>query len=419
MSLRSATIVQALSRMGRPTRSIAASTTRSISHAPRPLAAATTTSSCSYSSSAREFRYHRTYSTTTTTPAEAEAAEGAAKVAPVLHRGVVEVKGRDTVKLIQGLVSNDVRRLEKGEVNALFASFLNPQGRMLADVFIHRLPSTAEGERWLLDVDKRTMPTLLSFIKRFKLRSKVTLRDVSDEWKVYQLWGGDGTVAANVLGSSEEKVVVPDGRAPGMGFRAITRDPDGLVAASGASVEEATRYALHRIVHGVAEGAMDFPEGASVPLETNVDYMHGVDFRKGCYVGQELTARTHHTGVVRKRIVPLSFYHPNSPVPSTLAPDFSFSTALPAPHTEVRSTPLPSASTGTDAAPSPRGRSAGKVTTTLYNLGLGCLRLEQVARSNNPQAEDALQLSVKNEKGETLLVKAWIPDWWPEQEGGR
>ncbi|EPQ31612.1 uncharacterized protein PFL1_00945 [Pseudozyma flocculosa PF-1] len=370
----------------------------------------------------------------------APAGSASLKVATVPDRGVIEVKGRDTVKLIQGLVSNDVRKLERGDVDLMLACFANAQGRMLADVLIHRLPPAEDGTpRWLFDTDARTMPSLLSFIKKFKLRSKVTLKDVSDQWSVVQLWSGAGsaTPPAELLGSSEDRVVSLDPRAPDMGYRAVVRNgQDRLSALSGAAAEvDGSEYTVHRIVQGVAEGAIDFPEASSVPLENNIDYMNGVDFRKGCYVGQELTARTHHTGVVRKRIVPISFYLPGTPAPTSLAVDPSFTTKLPPALAEVRSKPItppppPSQANGqggTDggdaAAPKKptRGRSAGKFTTGIYNLGLGCLRLEQVARWQDPTTaqrdglgDDAVHFTCENEEGQTILVKPWIPHWWPE-----
>ena len=304
-------------------------------------------------------------------------------VASVPERSVIEVKGRDTAKLLQGLVSNNVSRLESGETSLLYASFLNPQGRMLADVFLHRRD---DHDGWLMDVDSRVVPSLLSFIRRFKLRSKVTITDVSDAWAVHQAWGEDAVPAdlkANL-----------DPRAPGMGWRAVTPASHTVVAKSG------DEYLVHRILHGVGEGASDFAEGASVPLENNVDYMNGVDFRKGCYVGQELTARTHHKGVVRKRIVPFTLYALGSAPPTSLQVDADLSFALPDPLTEVRSKPI-----GEDA----RGRAAGKFGSAIQNVGLGCLRLEQVLRCGKD-----LEMSVQSPDGSTIMVKPWIPDWWPE-----
>ncbi|CBQ68631.1 conserved hypothetical protein [Sporisorium reilianum SRZ2] len=341
------------------------------------------------------------------------------KAAVVPHRGVVEVSGRDTVKLLQGLVSNDVKALESSKApnspTLVYAGFMNPQGRMLADVFIHRQSPLEDGSPcWLLDLDTRTLLSLLSFIKKFKLRSKVKLVDVSSEYSVVQAWSSSGSPPPTEL---SDKLSV-DPRCPTIGFRGVLSAVDSFDLGSGTSTVESEEYTLHRIVHGVAEGALDFPEAASLPLENNLDYMNGVDFRKGCYVGQELTARTHHTGVVRKRIVPISLYRPHTPAPSSITEvDRAFAHAPPAHLAEVRSKPVASDAAGAKPA---RGKAAGKFTAGVHNVGLACLRLEQVSRWTDATAgsarADGLEMSVTTADGETLLVKPWIPGWWPKEQ---
>ncbi|KAJ9474224.1 putative transferase CAF17, mitochondrial [Pseudozyma hubeiensis] len=347
-----------------------------------------------------------------------DATSSAWKIAKVPHRGVLEVSGRDTVKLIQGLVSNDVKALESSKTNSaptlIYAGFMNPQGRMLADVFIHRQSTLEDGSpRWLLDIDSRTLPSLLSFIKKFKLRSKVKLVDVSEQYSVVQSWSAS-TSQAPPAAISEKLSLDP--RCPTIGYRGVLSSDTSLDF--GVSAVEGNDYTLHRIINGIAEGALDFPEGTSLPLENNLDYMNGVDFRKGCYVGQELTARTHHTGVVRKRIVPLSLYLPGTPAPSSIEEvNRQFTHQLPAHLAEVRSKPISAAA---EAKPA-RGKAAGKFTSGIHNVGLACLRLEQVKRwtdvSDQSGKEDGLELSVLSEDGETtLLVRPWIPSWWPKEE---
>lgn len=343
-------------------------------------------------------------------------------VAKVPHRGVVQVSGRDTVKLLQGLVSNDVRALESKSAPTesqspamVYAGCMNPQGRMLADVFIHRQPSLADGSpSWLLDIDSRTLPSLLSFIKKFKLRSKVKLTDVSAEYHVVQAWSPSSVQVPSTI--AEQLSLDP--RCPTIGYRGVLPSSSSLDFGVTVPGDEYTR---HRIINGVGEGALDFPEGSSLPLENNLDYMNGVDFRKGCYVGQELTARTHHTGVVRKRLVPLSFYLPGSPAPSAPTDiDRTSTLQLPEHLAEVRSKPVSTAAAEGAAKPA-RGKAAGKFTSGIRNVGLGCLRLEQVQRwadaSNTAeQRADGLEMSVLSADGQsTLFVRPWIPSWWPKE----
>lgn len=356
------------------------------------------------------------------------------KFAKVPHRGVLEVSGRDTVKLLQGLVSNNVQTLAppklaslqsastEGNAPALvYAGFMNPQGRMLADVFIHRQAALEDGSpRWLLDIDSRTLPSLLSFIKKFKLRSKVKLADVSAQYNVVQAWASSPASLSNASTAIVDKLSL-DPRCPTIGYRGVLPSSDNLDF--GVAVVEAEEYTIHRIINGVGEGALDFPEGSSLPLENNLDYMNGVDFRKGCYVGQELTARTHHTGVVRKRLLPLSFYLPGTAPPSSPTEvDRSAAFQPPLHLTEVRSKPVSSGSESAGTKPA-RGKAAGKFTSGIHNVGLGCLRLEQVQRWYDPQSsvgeprEDGLELSVLAADGETtLLVRPWIPAWWPKEQ---
>lgn len=359
----------------------------------------------------------------TASSAAADKTSSTWKLAKVPHRGVVQVSGRDTVKLLQGLVSNDVKALDSTTLthqppNMVYAGFMNPQGRMLADVFIHRQPANQDGSpRWLLDIDSRTLPSLVAFIKKFKLRSKVKLTDLSTDYHVVQAWDSNSQAPPTIA----EKLSI-DPRSPSIGYRGVLSAAEILDVAAAASTVDGLEYTLHRITNGVAEGALDFPQASSLPLENNLDYMHGVDFRKGCYVGQELTARTHHTGVVRKRIVSLSFYLAGTPPPASIHDvDPAFPHQLPTHLAEIRSKPI---STASEAATKPaRGKAAGKFTSGVYNVGLACLRLEQVRRwadssSADPNSKhDALEFSVLSADGETtLLARPWIPSWWPHDQ---
>lgn len=316
------------------------------------------------------------------------------------------------MKLLQGLVSNNVATLSSSASTPalLYAGFMNPQGRMLADIFIHAQPALPDGSpRWLLDLDSRTLPSLLGFVKKFKLRSKVTLRDASAEHHVVQSWSSSPSSIA-----PEEVVrrLSADPRCPDIGYRGVLSASQDLALGGETQEVEGEQYTVHRILNGVGEGALDFPEGSSLPLENNLDYMNGVDFRKGCYVGQELTARTHHTGVVRKRLIPLSFYLPGTPPPTHLAFDPNSSLPLPSHLSEVRSKPVSAAEEGKMA----RGKAAGKFTSGIGNVGLGCLRLEQVQRWGKEGEAGLLMETVAADVETQLMIRPWIPSWWPKQE---
>ncbi|WFD34812.1 hypothetical protein MCUN1_001656 [Malassezia cuniculi] len=305
--------------------------------------------------------------------------------ARVPNRGVFELTGRDTLKFLQGTITANVSRLEEqhsGVPPVCLAGMLNPQGRMLGDVLLYR--ADTDQPRVLADADVRVIPELLSFLKRFKLRAKVALSDVSQDLTVYQAWDA----------KPEEVVQSPllrvDTRAPGMGYRVLLPASDAPPAGPEASTEEA--YTIHRILHGVAEGADDIRSGSSLPLESCIDYMNGIDFRKGCYIGQELTARTFFTGVTRKRIVPISIGGDAKKL--TLDTSVSFPAK---PGADIR------------LVGGEHSRSAGRLLGGIHNIALALLRLEHINKVNAGTAE----LALETDNG-TCPVHAFLPDWWPQ-----
>ena len=204
-------------------------------------------------------------------------------IAILPDRSVLEVSGEDRVSFLQGLVSNDVAAAAPGR--AVFAGFLTPQGKWLADFFIF-----AEGERLLLDVARDQAEMLLQKLSRFRLRSKVALRDAGTAYVVLAGWGGapePGGIAA------------PDPRLPDAGWRALSPAPLPGVDAT----PEA--YDRHRLALGLPDGARDLEAESSVLLEAGFDELNGVSWTKGCYMGQELTARTKYRGLVKRRLVPV------------------------------------------------------------------------------------------------------------------
>lgn len=324
------------------------------------------------------------------------------RLAKVPDRSVISFEGKDTIKLLQGLLTNNVKQLTPNQT--LYCAFLNPQGRMLSSAFLF----SPKEDCILVDVDAEGCADLLAFIKRFKLRSKVVLQDISQEYQVWATWGKDvkdpSSSSSFILAGGQ------DTRSPLMGYRFITRknvsetDIDSLIGSSSTSSSES--YTIHRILQGIPDGSNDIWLNQSLPLEANVDFMNGVDFKKGCYVGQELTARTHHTGVIRKRVIPFQFYHQSdSPPPDQLQIDTTFLHLLPEKGTEIRSIPIHQ-----EEGASPREKSTGKYLSGIHNIGLGLLRLDQVHRWN----KDFL-IKVKTADESELLIRPWIPSWWPKE----
>jgi hypothetical protein len=208
-------------------------------------------------------------------------------------RGLVMVSGADARAFLQGLVTNDVERL--APVAARHAALLSPQGKILFDFIV-----IAIEEGFLLDVTRSLAPDLVKRLSFYKLRAKVDLADLSDGHVVAALWGA----ALDLPG----EVMAADPRLPELGWRAVlpAAEAEAILAQAGARIVEAEDYHAHRIALAVPEGGKDFALGDTFPHEADMDQLHGIDFAKGCYVGQEVVSRMQHKTVVRKRVVPVT-----------------------------------------------------------------------------------------------------------------
>jgi tRNA-modifying protein YgfZ len=200
-------------------------------------------------------------------------------LAPLPGRAVIEVSGDDRVSFLQGLVSNDVAEAAPGR--AVWAALLTPQGKWLADFFI-----LSDGERLLLDCEAAQVAMLIQRLTRFRLRAKVAVQPVP--LLVYAAWGG-GVPAVGIA--------APDPRAPDAGWRVLSEAP----LSSNATAED---WDLHRLRLGLP-GPRDMEAEKTTLLEAGFDELHGVSWTKGCYMGQELTARTKYRGLLKRRLVPV------------------------------------------------------------------------------------------------------------------
>jgi tRNA-modifying protein YgfZ len=203
-------------------------------------------------------------------------------VAPLPDRGVVAVAGPDRVAFLQGLVSNDVEQAVPGR--AVWAALLTPQGKWLADFFI-----LTDGERLLLDVERGQVAGIVQKLGRFRLRSRVTLADLSAEWQVFAAWDGVPEVPPGA-------VAAPDPRLPEAGWRLLAPGPVAADATADA-------WDAHRLALGLPDGSRDLEADKTVLLEAGFDELGGVSWSKGCYMGQELTARTKYRGLIKRRLV--------------------------------------------------------------------------------------------------------------------
>jgi folate-binding protein YgfZ len=207
-------------------------------------------------------------------------------------RGVIRVEGGDAAKFLQGLLTNDVTHL--GSDQAVHAALLSPQGKILFEMFVINADDAL-----FMESSRALLPDLLKRLSLYKLRADVAFTDLSTAVEVAAIWGG--TVA------SDDVLVYDDPRLPGLGQRAIV--PVGGFESLGAlaNLETPEDYHAHRILLGVPEAGRDYALGDTFPHEADMDELAGVDFRKGCFVGQEVVSRMQHRATVRKRVVPVRY----------------------------------------------------------------------------------------------------------------
>lgn len=357
--------------------------------------------------------------------------DSAVSLASVLKsRAVVRFRGPDTVKFLQGLLTNDVRKFgepmdEKTSTLAppnlscvserpMYAALLTPQGRFLYDFFLYtpprpdtKLDRTGSapgpdpdgGVEVFADVDVSVLDELLSTLKKYRLRAKVDIENMAQELQCWQRYAGNVSEksssveepeAAGVdhsgMSSARGNALVwqwfKDPRLDCLGFRGIfPSDTIPPLVEAGKETDE-QNYRLWRIENGVAEGSTEIPKGEAIPLEYNLVSLNAISFDKGCYVGQELIARTHHRGVIRKRLLPLRFLEESGE--------------------EAKQNVAP----GSEVIVSATGKKVGTVTTQLGCRGLGVLRLDEAFKRSG-------SLTIQGQKD--TKVEAIKPDWWPAE----
>ncbi|MEO0809527.1 MAG: folate-binding protein [Pseudomonadota bacterium] len=211
-------------------------------------------------------------------------------VSQLTDRGIVRIAGADADKLLEKLITNSLEHLAPRM--AIYSGLLSPQGKIMFDFFLIRA-----GSDLLIDVAQASLGDLIKRLTLYKLRADVSFEDMSGTWMVAAAWGKD---AQSFPGGV---IAFQDPRAAELGLRLILpheRLPE--LAGTHASEDD---YHAHRICVGVPEAGRDFELGDTFPHEALYDQLYGVDFKKGCFVGQEVVSRMQHRGSARKRIVPV------------------------------------------------------------------------------------------------------------------
>lgn len=281
-------------------------------------------------------------------------------------RGVVKVVGDDARRFLNGLVTGDMAKVAAGAPR--FAALLTPQGKIIVDFIIAEAPAE-DGGGFFLDCPRALAPTLVEKLNFYKLRAKVICEDLSEVLGVMAVWGG--------VADSEYGLSYPDPRLPALGSRIMLPPHLAAEAAAdiGADLTDADTYEAHRIALGVPRGGIDFAYGDTFPHEADMDQLNGVDFDKGCYVGQEVVSRVEHRASARSRVVPIAYdeFAPISGLP-VMAGD----------------------------------KQVGTLGSTAKGRGLALMRLDRI--------EDALAAKTSLEAG-GVAIRAVKPSWakfeWP------
>ena len=207
-------------------------------------------------------------------------------------RAVLAVSGGDASGFLQGLVTNDVGKLANG--GAIHAALLTPQGKYLFDFLVF-----ARDGAFCLDCEAEARPALAKRLAIYRLRADVAI-DAALPDPVFALFG-EGAAAARIAGAE----AFADPRHPALGARVVGVSAEQALGAAGAVQAPRAEYDALRLSHGIPDGRRDLVPERSYLLENGFDELNGVDFEKGCYVGQEVTARMKHRNLVRKRLVPV------------------------------------------------------------------------------------------------------------------
>ena len=279
-----------------------------------------------------------------------------AKFVVLEDRAVLAIGGPERASFLQGLVSNDTAKI--GNERAIYAALLTAQGKYLHDFFLVECSGTI----WL-DGEAARLADLKRRLSMYRLRSKVTL-DERPDLAVAAVFGGTTLGLADLPGMArpfETGGAFIDPRLAALGVRVILpRDYiRHVLAEAGAMETDFAEYDRLRLNLGVPDGSRDLVLDKSILLESGFDELHGVDWQKGCYIGQELTARTKYRGLIKKRLFPVKFDGP-APEPGTIV--------------------------------TLDGREAGEVRSSRDGVGLALLRLEAVGNGAKLSAGDTLVL---------------------------
>lgn len=305
------------------------------------------------------------------------------KLEQLKNRSLIRLRGDLVTEFLQSLITNDINHLS--QQSGIFTMFLNKAGRVLHDAIIYK---TNEKEQLLVECDAKSDVDLVKHLKMFRVRKKIDI-DVANDLAIWVAFNTDGYKKdlptdkvldfKTLLTNANELITCYDPRIQNLGVRIIAAKNDDIaqrLTGQNVSVSTSSDYKIHRFKLGVAEGVDELPYAKCFPLESNCDYLHGVSFHKGCYLGQEFTARTHHTGVIRKRLMPLQLIGQLTDTCSK--------------HIETT-----------------HGDAVGKLRGFEQDWGIGLLKVDVALQETSPFVLGGIEVSVKG--------TTYRPFWWPTE----
>jgi folate-binding protein YgfZ len=264
-------------------------------------------------------------------------------------RRIIQVTGADSTHFLHNLLTNSIENMETGDIR--YAALLTPQGKIISDMFVH----AHAGCLWL-DLPQPAAAEVLKRLTMYRLRAQVTFTDMLASHSVDVGWGGEASGMA-------------DPRYAPLGWRQVVESRDTVAAGQ--------TYDAHRIALGIPEGGIDFAYNETFPHEACLDQLHGIDFNKGCYIGQEVVSRMQHRGTARTRIV------------------------------QVSAAALPEIGTPVSAG----GKTVGRMGSSQDTQGIALVRLDRVM--------DARKAGISIE-ADGITLELTLPPWasytWPEEE---
>ncbi|ETO24828.1 hypothetical protein RFI_12328 [Reticulomyxa filosa] len=355
---------------------------------------------------------------------------------PLEEISVIRIHGKDSTKFLQGLFSNNINHLVDGTVTALYGAFLTNKGRFLYDAIMtnntNKGADTAQGGDYVLEIAKDAVKEghFIKHLELHKIRSKVTIEDISNEYRVWSLMCSPQhhrQLEDQICQLSQQATSVPsvsrayiDPRCLHLGARVLVHRndiPSFKIFGDKYVPVGNDFYDFLRCSYAIPKYGSDLLPDKSIILECNFNFINGVSFNKGCYVGQELIARTHHRGTIRKRIYPcviqtkedkekqngqFAFHHQRANVndSSKIIPSFFHPKDITFQDAKDQDISVLNGRTGTVV---------GKVLSHQLSLSITQLRNEAL---QDPTAD--LVLSAKSTSQQDLILSPYLPFYMPD-----